>query len=940
MLRHRILLAVTIALLPPSVYAKAFDPQSLVRGSGALAQVTASFRVLRRNNDYVMQFRNNGVHGQLARSHPTKVSRTRFFYLRNYGGKCLDFGPPPHTAGSPVFIYDCNGTQAQQVRVEETDPDHEVYLFAGTSALVIGLVSNAGTHNGGAILGGAGPGPPPTQYLLELQPRSILALSNVNQLFALDGDSVILAANRNLVLQVQNARGINRTPIIAGQRNLADAEFWDFKATDGSGRDATRGFVRVTSRCDLFRYYDVYAAPNPCFPNGAPSPAGAGTVVKIAQGALIDLTGLPPIQVNGGTIRGDRRGTLAGPLLCKTTGCAYVPPTGSGSTSIFEIKGDNVRITGLRLQGTSRETTEKQFDSTGIIAHDGTLTAHGGNDEHYANSLIDHNDISNFTDQGVSVRGNDSSADDAVCDPNDNPKNPSVYPFTRPINVFVVRNFIHHNRMQNFGYGVESSWGGYPLIEGNTFVSNRHAIAAGYGSAHTGYHAWFNLSQADVGHYFDAGIGFYEHDFDMHGMGEYANPGCIGCTNGFGGTGGDYVDIYRNTFLAGFAVPPLVEGSSNKTIDINRHNYELRGYPCHDSDFHLNVLLETKDQAMNFKDSNYQIFDQIKHMNVADNPNQFAFTNPTDQLGLGDFDNDGALDLFLATGTAWYYAPGGSADWRFLSAKTDLIGTLLLGDFDGDGRTDVLGVNGRTLMISWGGVSEWEVLNALPVGASITDLAVGNFVDDFAGDNRSDIFYSDGTSWYVSSGGAGPFKFVNTSSFRVKDLRFGDFDGDGKTDVFGVVSNGVINTWSYSKSATGSWSDGFLQEAMAPIDRVAVADFDGDGRADVMTRDQPSNYQGPNGNFGIVIWNWKISYGGIRNWTTHQIAPKQGDACRLEMSLSPDQLKPTNFSSQVAGIGRFAGSHGADVLVWNGNELCIVPGGLGTLQPFSRQDLR
>lgn len=116
----------------------------------------------------------------------------------------------------------------------------------------------------------------------------------------------------------------------------------------------------------------------------------------------------------------------------------------------------------------------------------------------------------------------------------------------------------------------------------------------------------------------------------------------------------------------------------------------------------------------------------------------------------------------------------------------------------------------------------------------------GVFLSHLPGDLRDDIFYASGPTalvpagaWYLSYGGSGGFNPVNTSSFRRKDLRFGDFDGDGNTDVFGVVSNGSINTWSYSKSATGSWADGFLQDALDTIDNLVVADFNGDGTADV-----------------------------------------------------------------------------------------------------------
>jgi hypothetical protein len=65
------------------------------------------------------------------------------------------------------------------------------------------------------------------------------------QVFALDGDSIIFASNRNLVFKVQNGRGTNRTPIVLGHRDLADSEFWTFTATDGAAWKLTNGFVRV-----------------------------------------------------------------------------------------------------------------------------------------------------------------------------------------------------------------------------------------------------------------------------------------------------------------------------------------------------------------------------------------------------------------------------------------------------------------------------------------------------------------------------------------------------------------------------------------------------------------------------------------------------------------------------------------------------------------------
>ena len=57
----------------------------------------------------------------------------------------------------------------------------------------------------------------------------------------------------------------------------------------------------------------------------------------------------------------------------------------------------------------------------------------------------------------------------------------------------------------------------------------------------------------------------------------------------------------------------------------------------------------------------------------------------------------------MATGAAWYFAPGGTAEWRYLNAMTEVTGSLLFGDFDGDGRTDVFTQHGRDWLVSWGG---------------------------------------------------------------------------------------------------------------------------------------------------------------------------------------------------------------------------------------------
>jgi hypothetical protein len=378
------------------------------------------------------------------------------------------------------------------------------------------------------------------------------------------------------------------------------------------------------------------------------------------------------------------------------------------------------------------------------------------------------------------------------------------------------------------------------------------------------------------------------------------------------GRGGNYIDIVGNTFLG-----------------TDRNNFKLRGLPCDNvtDDFHDNVSLQ--DQASLTDPGKAVDYTQPVPgfpINIAPVPNQFNHTNPTSQLRVGDFDGDGADDLFLATGEAWYYSAAGAREWRFLAARTDTVDQLLFGDFDGDHRTDVVAIHGGQFVVSWGGISDWEVLNPDPTAGrlsllprAVSAMAVG----DFDGDGIGDIFYADGQTWWVSYGGNAPFVSASTSSFLVKDLRFGDFDGDGKTDVFGVVSNGAFNTWSYSKGATGAWADGYLRPALTDtVGGLVVADFDGDGVADVA------------GNCALPVC-WRISYSGFQQWTT--VAAQDSDL----------------VGPLLVGIGHFLGHAEADVLTWNlssflavcdsnagGSHFCISVGATHPGTIYSTQDMR
>jgi hypothetical protein len=117
---------------------------------------------------------------------------------------------------------------------------------------------------------------------------------------------------------------------------------------------------------------------------------------------------------------------------------------------------------------------------------------------------------------------------------------------------------------------------------------------------------------------------------------------------------------------------------------------------------------------------------------------------------------------------------------------------------------------------------------------------------DFDGDGRQDVFRANGDAWQVSSDGGVTFELVNTSGVQVPDLAFGDFDGDGRDDVF--YGNGA--EWKISWGGTSRWQ--VVNTSGYRSADVGLGDFDGDGTTDVFKA---------NGH------TWSVSYGATTRWT-------------------------------------------------------------------------
>lgn len=122
------------------------------------------------------------------------------------------------------------------------------------------------------------------------------------------------------------------------------------------------------------------------------------------------------------------------------------------------------------------------------------------------------------------------------------------------------------------------------------------------------------------------------------------------------------------------------------------------------------------------------------------------------------------------------------------------------------------------------------------------ELAVG----DFNGDGRDDVFQSVGTLWVYSPSGSREWTVLNDSTVRLANLALGDFDGDGKTDVF--TQSG--DQWLVSSGGTGA-SSPLPAGSNIPMKGYRFGDFDGDRKTDV---------------FRANGAQWFYSSGGATSW--------------------------------------------------------------------------
>jgi hypothetical protein len=255
---------------------------------------------------------------------------------------------------------------------------------------------------------------------------------------------------------------------------------------------------------------------------------------------------------------------------------------------------------------------------------------------------------------------------------------------------------------------------------------------------------------------------------------------------------------------------------------------------------------------------------------------------------MGDFTGDGQQDIVGRTSTGqWYVAKGGGVPLTnlFFGAWNEGAGWIDVraADFNGDGYTDVAGrtASGQWWIgISTGGFFVTSLAGAWNPAAGWRDVVVG----DFQRDGFLDIAgRTSSGQWWVLRNQGGGFPWTGSIQWAAwneaatwRDVKAGDFNNDGRTDILGRTAAGqwwlaVSNGSAFTTVTFGGWNEA------ANWRDVILGDFDGNGFLDVAGRTASGQWWIGKNNGNILTFSFFGAWNEAADWRNVRAGDFNGD---------------------------------------------------------------
>ena len=196
-------------------------------------------------------------------------------------------------------------------------------------------------------------------------------------------------------------------------------------------------------------------------------------------------------------------------------------------------------------------------------------------------------------------------------------------------------------------------------------------------------------------------------------------------------------------------------------------------------------------------------------------------------IKLGDFNGDGTMDILNATGTKWRVAYGGKKPWVVLRENISPLDRLHIGDFNGDGKDDIAIISAQKVKYASAGSGDFIFAEE---GPTFKDF--GFLIGDLNGDGQADIFNANGEQWRVLYSGTGKWFTLKNNLTTTQKLGIGYFNEanvHGELDNIADIFKATGEEWRVWYGGTG------IQQVFKTMTETEVflGDFNGDGRTDV-----------------------------------------------------------------------------------------------------------